>query len=85
MRARCLDDAAAILGNGRVEQFAAVRSQAGESAVLVGAHQAAVPCHVGRKNGREPALPLTCRHLPLPSRSISIPDADTLKRRAKVR
>jgi hypothetical protein len=47
-----LDDAAAIFGNLRVDQCLAAGFQAGQSAFLVGAHQAAIASDVSSQDSR---------------------------------
>ena len=51
-----LDDAAAVLGDERLEQLLAVGLEAVEGTLLVALHQARVADHVRRENGGEPAL-----------------------------
>ena len=56
------DDAAAMLGNRRVEQRLAMPLQGGERPGLVTTHQAGVADDVGRKDGGEPARGAHFRH-----------------------
>ena len=52
-----LDDAAAVLGDLRVDQeFAPMRLKPRQRAFLIGPHQAAVTHHVCRQNGRQPSF-----------------------------
>src|ERR1051325_5661252 len=51
-----LDDAALVLGDLRVDQFAAMGAQPRQRAGFVLAHEAAIAGDIGGKNGREPAL-----------------------------
>ena len=51
-----LDGAAAILGDQRVGELLAVRLEPGERAVLVALHQPREAHHVGRQDGRQPAI-----------------------------
>ena len=51
-----LEDAAAVLGDLRLEQLLAVRPQAVERPRFVLLHEAAVADHVGGEDGREPAF-----------------------------
>ena len=51
-----LDDAAFVLGDLGVDQFAAQRLQAGQRAGFVLAHQPAVARNIGHENGGKPAL-----------------------------
>jgi len=63
-----LDDTAFVLGNARIDQFAAVASKPSKSHSLVLAHQAAVADNIGGENRREPAIdPLSAQ--------ISLPEA----------
>ena len=48
------DDAAAVPGDGGIDQFAAMRLQRRDGAHLIGAHQAAVTNHIRRQNGCKP-------------------------------
>ena len=45
--ARGLDDAALMLGDFRIEEFAAQRLEALEGTLLVRSHQPRVACHIG--------------------------------------
>ena len=54
--ARGLDDAAAILGDGRIDQLDPMGLQTGERPRLVGLHQPAKADHVSGKDRREPSL-----------------------------
>ena len=69
-----LDDAAAVLADPEIDDFAPVRLQPGERLLLVGAHQPAVAGDIGRQNGRQPPLhPLAgqaCRSLWFEARRI---------------
>ena len=49
-----LDEAAAVLGEERLDQLPAQRLQPGERAGLVALHEPAVADHVGRHDGRQP-------------------------------
>ncbi|MGY3156261.1 hypothetical protein ACVW0V_005401 [Bradyrhizobium elkanii] len=51
-----LDDAAAILGDGRIDQLDAMGFEARKGARLVSLHQAAIADHVGGEDRSEPAL-----------------------------
>src|SRR5262249_43456249 len=57
-----LDNAALVLGNLRVDQFAAYGLEPRESADLILPHEAAVPCDIGREDCRQPALDPLTRH-----------------------
>src|SRR5215471_13892601 len=61
-----LDDASLVLGDLRVDQIAAQRPEACQSAGLVSFHQTAVSGDIGRQNGREPALDPLCAQDALP-------------------
>src|SRR5215831_1687768 len=60
------DDASLVLGDLRVNQIAAQRPEACQSARLVSLHQTAVSDDIGRQNGREPALDTLCAQDALP-------------------
>ena len=51
-----LDDAAAMLGDQRVNQFRPVRPERSKRTGLVGAHQARIANYVGRNDGRQSPL-----------------------------
>jgi len=51
-----LDDAATVLGDLRVDQLPAMRFEAFERALLVPAHQARIPRHIGGEDGGKPLL-----------------------------
>jgi hypothetical protein len=51
-----LDDAPAMLGDFRVNKLSPACLQQGESALLIGTHQAAITCDVGGQDGRQPSL-----------------------------
>jgi len=50
-----LDDAAAVLGDFRIDELAAQRLEAFERAFLVRAHQPRIPRHIGGEDRGEPA------------------------------
>jgi len=50
-----LDDAPSVLADFRIDQLAPVRLEAGERALLVGAHQPGIAGDVGGEDGGEPA------------------------------
>jgi hypothetical protein len=50
-----LYDAATVLRDLRIDQFAQMRPQAFVGAFLIGAHQARIACHIGGEDGGEPA------------------------------
>jgi hypothetical protein len=50
-----LDDAAAVLGDLRIDKLAAQRLEAFERALLVRPHQPRIPCHIGGKDRGESA------------------------------
>src|SRR5205085_8641855 len=74
-----LDDAALVLGDLWVDQFAAMGSKPRESAGFVLAHHAAVAGDIGGENGRKPALdPLSAQDVllgPTPAQSAPSPVA----------
>ena len=49
------DEAPLVLGDFRIEEFAAQRLEAFEGAALIGADQPRIPRHIGREDRREPA------------------------------
>ena len=51
-----LDNAAPVVSDLGVDEFAAMRSEPRESAGLIRPHQPAVSRDIGGENGREPAL-----------------------------
>jgi hypothetical protein len=53
--AGCLDKAAAVLGDFRIEEFATQRSEAFEGAALVSADQPRIAGHIGGEDRRETA------------------------------
>ena len=58
-----LDDAAAVLGDHRVGEFAPDRLEGGKRALLVLAHQPRVSGDIGRQNRRQPALDPLLAHV----------------------
>ena len=59
-----LDQPPLVLGDRRVDQLETMGLETRERARLIGFHQAAVPDHVGRKDGREPAFDCGLVHEP---------------------
>jgi hypothetical protein len=49
---RRLHDAPTMLGDFRINKLPPARLQLGERALLVGSHETAVTCDIGRENGR---------------------------------
>src|SRR5579862_9214828 len=71
--AGAFDDTAAMLRDGRFEEFAAVGVEPGERAFLVGTHQPAVSRDIGGENRRKPPLHTLFGHIrraPLGSMSL---------------
>jgi hypothetical protein len=56
------DNTAAILGDSRIEEFAAVGSQTGERAFLVGTHHAGVTDYVRGENSHQSPVRLFLGH-----------------------
>ena len=57
-----LEDAPAMLGDGGIEELAAMLAKRAERQLFVGLHQAAVADHVGRQDCRQPTLNLLLVH-----------------------
>ena len=57
-----LEDAPAILGDGGIEELAAMLLQRPQRALLIGLHEPAVADDVGRQYGGQPALDLRVAH-----------------------
>ena len=53
-----LEDAPAMLGHGRIEEFAAVLPKRAESALFIGLHETAIAHYVGRQDGCQTSLNL---------------------------
>ena len=53
-----LEDAPAMLGDGRIEELAAMLAKRAQRALFIGLHEPAVADDVGRQDGRQPALDL---------------------------
>ena len=64
-----LDDAAAVLGDGRIDQFDPMGLETRERPRLVDLHQPTVADHVGGEDRREPALGSRHVHFSVPSRA----------------
>ena len=60
-----VDDAALMLGDFRIEEFAAQRLEALEGTLLVRSHQPRVARHIGGEDRRQPALDPLAAHLRL--------------------
>ena len=59
---RGLHDAAAMLGNLRIDEFAPICLERCESAFLVNTHQAAVAGDIGSEDGGQPPFDTRLRH-----------------------
>ncbi len=57
-----LEDATAMLGNGGIEELAAMLAQRPHGALFIGLHQPAVAHYVGRQYRRQPPLDLLLCH-----------------------
>ena len=57
-----LEDAPAMLGDGGIEELAAMLAKRAERALFIGLHEPAVADHVGRQDGRQPPLNLLLAH-----------------------
>jgi hypothetical protein len=67
---RGLHNATLMLGDFRIDQFAALCSEPGQKPGLVLAHQPAVPSHIGREDSGEAALdPLFAHPVASPKRN----------------
>ena len=65
-----LDDAAMVLGNGRIDEFDPVSLETRKRPRLVNLHEPAIADHVGGKDRCEPALWSRHVHFPLPWREV---------------
>src|ERR1019366_655736 len=59
---RSLDNAAAMLGNLRIDKFASMCLKRRESSFLVNTHQAAVSGNIGREDGSQPPFDTRLGH-----------------------
>ena len=57
-----LEDAPAMLGDGRIEELAAMLAKRAQRALFIGLHESAVANDIGRQDGRQPTLDLLLGH-----------------------
>jgi hypothetical protein len=67
-----LEDAAAVLGDQRIDQFAPIAFESGEGSLLVRSHQPRIAGDIGTEDCRQPPLDAFFRHDALPAATQSI-------------